>query len=74
MNAFQKIKNLFHKRLWVYCVYKPIYNDNGEVIETVHNVTLHFIEPFSSYRKANKAIKQAKYFQPWQEFLIISGK
>ena len=60
-------------KYWVFRRYKAHFNivsSDFNVIE--ESFALHFVEPFSSRKKANEAIKTAKHLQPWQEFIVLS--
>jgi len=62
------------RKYWVFRILQPEYNDKGEVIKTTATFEQHFVEPFKSRYEARKAIKEnGKFFQPWQEFVILSS-
>ena len=60
-------------KYWVFRRYRSLMNPVSYDFDVIEEAfALHFVEPFSSRKKANEAIKAAKYLQPWQEFIVLS--
>lgn len=80
--TLNSIFNFKSDKYWVYRMYLPTYDwkkygigppkCKGEVISKKPELSLHYVELFKTRKEAKKAIKVAKYFQPWQEFVILS--
>jgi len=73
---FSKIKKTLgikEKQYWVFRRYAQVdsfSNAEGAIIQ--EQFALHFVEPFTSKKKAEAEIKEVLIMQPWQKFIVLS--